>query len=121
MHAGNLRSAWQQLKELGSSSAGRDQIREAMQLCHAADLANDEDVDQLAQWAKNSFDYLVSLVCLFSHPVMHCDGCLLRSCTGSVESLGLANTAMQGRAASLSGLCLRQFCCARVQDEPAVF
>lgn len=31
-----------------------------MQLCPAASLANEEDVDDLAQWAQNAFDYLVS-------------------------------------------------------------
>ena len=30
-----------------------------MQLCPAADLADHDDVDQLAQWAQNAFDYLV--------------------------------------------------------------
>ena len=34
-----------------------------MQLCPAADLANHDDVDELAQWAQNSFDYLVSNAC----------------------------------------------------------
>lgn len=30
-----------------------------MQLCPAAHLANHDDVDELAQWAQNAFDYLV--------------------------------------------------------------
>ena len=59
LHTGNLRKAWQQLKEWGDSEKGRDQIRKGMQLCPAADLANHADVDRLAQWAQNAFDYLV--------------------------------------------------------------
>jgi hypothetical protein len=58
--AGNLRNAWKQLKEFGSNDEGRDHIKEAMQLCPAAKLSNDDDVDNLAQWAQNAFDYLVS-------------------------------------------------------------
>ena len=30
-----------------------------MQLCPAADMADHDDVDELAQWAQNAFDYLV--------------------------------------------------------------
>jgi len=58
--AGNLRNAWKQLKEWGSNDEGRGHIKEAMQLCPAANLSNDDDVDTLAQWAQNAFDYLVS-------------------------------------------------------------
>lgn len=39
-----------------------------MQLCPAADLANHDDVDELAQWAQNSFDYLVSNACFTLKP-----------------------------------------------------
>lgn len=56
--AGNVRNAWKQLKEWGSNDEGRDHIKEAMQLCPAAKLSNDDDVDNLAQWAQNAFDYL---------------------------------------------------------------
>ncbi|DBB07992.1 TPA: hypothetical protein ACH3X3_009367 [Trebouxia sp. C0006] len=56
--AGNLRNAWKQLKEWGSNDEGRGHIKEAMQLCPAANLSNDDDVDTLAQWAQNAFDYL---------------------------------------------------------------
>lgn len=59
-YAGNLRNAWKQLKEWGSNDEGRGHIKEAMQLCPAANLSNDDDVDTLAQWAQNAFDYLVS-------------------------------------------------------------
>lgn len=31
-----------------------------MQLCPAAELSNEEAVSNLAQWAQNAFDYLVS-------------------------------------------------------------
>ncbi|KAA6423864.1 MAG: lysosomal Pro-X, partial [Trebouxia sp. A1-2] len=41
--AGNLRNAWKQLKEWGSNDAGRGQIKEAMQLCPAANLSSDDD------------------------------------------------------------------------------
>lgn len=56
--AGNLRNAWKQLTEWGSYDEGRGHIKEAMQLCPAANLSNDDDVDTLAQWAQNAFDYL---------------------------------------------------------------
>ena len=56
---GNVRNAWKLLKEWGSNDEGRDQIREALQLCPAADLAKDDDADNLAQWAQNAFDYMV--------------------------------------------------------------
>ncbi|DBA83191.1 TPA: hypothetical protein ACH3X2_006707 [Trebouxia sp. C0005] len=46
--AGNLRNAWKQLKEWGSNDAGRGQIKEAMQLCPAANLSGDDDEDMLA-------------------------------------------------------------------------
>ena len=59
LHSGNLKKAWQQLQDWGGNSEGRQQIREALQLCPAADLANNNDVDELAQWAQNAFDYLV--------------------------------------------------------------
>ncbi|DBA71093.1 TPA: hypothetical protein ACH3X2_005185 [Trebouxia sp. C0005] len=45
---GNLRNAWKQLKEWGSNDAGRGQIKEAMQLCPAANLSSDDDEDMLA-------------------------------------------------------------------------
>ncbi|KAA6427036.1 MAG: hypothetical protein FRX49_02793 [Trebouxia sp. A1-2] len=41
--AGNLRNAWKQLKEWGSNDAGRGQIKEAMQLCPAANLSSDDE------------------------------------------------------------------------------
>ncbi len=61
--AGNLRKAWQQLKDWGDSEKGRDQIRRAMQLCPAANLTNRDAVDELALWAQNAFDYLVRSAC----------------------------------------------------------
>ena len=62
MLAGNVRSAWKQLQEWGRNDKGRRQIEEAFQLCPAAKLASKEDVDDLAQWAQNAFDFLVDLV-----------------------------------------------------------
>ena len=80
---GNLRRAWQQLKEWGSNGEGREAIREAMQLCPAANLADDDDVDQLAQWAQNSFDYLVSLLCAAEHLIMQHAAHLWLTCVAS--------------------------------------
>ena len=63
LQSGNLRKAWQQLKDWGDNEKGRDQIKRAMQLCPAANLTSRDDVDELAQWAQNAFDYLVSGAC----------------------------------------------------------
>ena len=68
MLVGNLRNAWKQLKRWGSNNEGRGQIQTAMQLCPAADLASAGDVDELAQWAQNAFDYLVGCECSVKLP-----------------------------------------------------
>lgn len=75
VHSGNLRTAWQQLKDGGGSERGRGQIRRAMQLCPAASLTSTDEVDELAQWAQNAFDYLVSSACCS----INCDCCCLQS------------------------------------------
>ena len=67
LQSGNLRKAWQQLKDWGDNEKGRDQIKRAMQLCPAANMTSRDDVDELAQWAQNAFDYLVS--CTHARPV----------------------------------------------------
>lgn len=88
VHSGNLRKAWQQLNDWGDSEKGRGQIRKAMQLCPAANLTSSDEGYELAQWAQNAFDYLVSSACCF----MNCRCCCLPSqVINSSIALGCTN------------------------------
>ena len=57
--AGNVRDSWKQLDEWAESEDGRSSIKAGLQLCPTAKLDCKEDVDDLAQWLQNAFDFLV--------------------------------------------------------------
>jgi hypothetical protein len=57
--SGNLRKAWAALFALGKHSDGRAAIARSMKLCGGNNaLANEADVNVLAQWAQSAWDYM---------------------------------------------------------------
>ena len=60
----NARKAWQRLFDLGKVPEGREQIRELMRLCPQTPMNGPADADALAEWASDSFSYMVGAVCL---------------------------------------------------------
>jgi len=56
--ATNSRAAWATLFDWGTSEEGRVRIASSMRLCSSVRLQTEADVDLLAEWAQEAWDYL---------------------------------------------------------------